>query len=263
MFSKALFKNSKYFPSINNILRHYSDGKTVKIDDKCYVPVLCPQNTNFEDTSNKYIRITRQEPGKVRLGFVPDEWFLFFQEKTGVTGPYVFLVSISSFLISKEYYVMEHEYYSGLSIIIVLYYVATRLGSQIGNMIDKEVDKYELVVNSNREGQKKVLEDTIALENKLQESMAGQLMLQDAKKENVHLQLEAVFRERLLAVYKDVKRRLDFQISKVLIEKKFYHRNLIQWVVTQVIASYTAEQEIKTIDNCLDHLANLSANLKT
>ncbi|KAI4468194.1 mitochondrial atp synthase b chain [Holotrichia oblita] len=186
-----------------------------------------------------------------------------FQEKTGVTGPYVFLVSISSFLISKEYYVMEHEYYSGLSIIIVLYYVATRLGSQIGNMIDKEVDKYELVVNSNREGQKKVLEDTIALENKLQESMAGQLMLQDAKKENVHLQLEAVFRERLLAVYKDVKRRLDFQISKVLIEKKFYHRNLIQWVVTQVIASYTAEQEIKTIDNCLDHLANLSANLKT
>ncbi|KAI4468183.1 mitochondrial atp synthase b chain [Holotrichia oblita] len=157
----------------------------------------------------------------VRLGFVPDEWFLFFQEKTGVTGPYVFLVSISSFLISKEYYVMEHEYYSGLSIIIVLYYVATRLGSQIGNMIDKEVDKYELVVNSNREGQKKVLEDTIALENKLQESMAGQLMLQDAKKENVHLQLEAVFRERLLAVYKDVKRRLDFQISKVLIEKSF------------------------------------------
>lgn len=158
---------------------------------------------------------------------------------------------------------MEHEYYSGLSIIVVLYYVTTRLGSQIGNLIDKGVDKYEFTISSSRKNLQKILEDSVAQENKLQESIAGQLMLQDAKKENVHLQLEAVFRERLITVYKDVKKRLDFQISKLYIERKIYHRNLIQWVVSQVIASYTTETDQKTIDNCLDHLASLSANLKT
>lgn len=65
MSSKGLFKYSKYFPFVNNIVKHYSDGKIVKIDDKCYNPVLCPQDIKLEDTSKKYIRITRQEPGKV------------------------------------------------------------------------------------------------------------------------------------------------------------------------------------------------------
>lgn len=171
-------------------------------------------------------------------------------------------MSVSSFLISKEYYVLEHEYYTLLSVVILLYVATTRVGPHIAKSIDKGIDEYERKWNLNREEQKKNFEGSITLENKLQQSMEGQLMLQDAKKENVALQLERAYRERILIVYKDIKKRLDYQISKALIEKKFIHRNLLQWVVDQVIASYTAEKEKQTIDTCLDHLTSLSTKYK-
>lgn len=199
----------------------------------------------------------------MRFSFVPDEWFQFFHNKTGISGPYVFLVSVSTLLISKEIYVMEHEYYSGLSILIMLYLTVTRLGDKIGKTLDKAVDDYEGTWTATRNLAKKTSEDGIAEENKLQQSMEGQLMLQDAKKENVALQLEAAYRERILTVFKDVKRRLDFHVTKVLIDKKFQHKNVIEYVVSKVIASYTPEKEKQMIEGCINHLSTLSAKYKS
>ncbi|KAI8437313.1 hypothetical protein MSG28_011674 [Choristoneura fumiferana] len=85
-------------------------------------------------------RPVRGEPGKVRLGFVPEEWFQFFHSKTGVTGPYTFGVGLATYLCSKEIYVMEHEYYSGLSLLVMIYVAAKKLGPSISAYLDKEVD---------------------------------------------------------------------------------------------------------------------------
>lgn len=66
--------------------------------------------------------------------------FQFFYPKTGVTGPYVFLGGLSTYLLSKEIYVMEHEYYTGLSILIAVVYATKKFGPAMAKWLDKEVD---------------------------------------------------------------------------------------------------------------------------
>lgn len=87
-----------------------------------------------------YQRPVRQEPGKVRLGFVPEEWFQFFYKKTGVTGPYTFFLTFGTYLISKEIYVMEHEFYNGLSFLIMWIVGVKKLGPALAKWLDKEID---------------------------------------------------------------------------------------------------------------------------
>lgn len=149
-------------------------------------------------------RPVRMEPGKVRLGFIPEEWFQFFYKKTGVTGPYAFGVGLMTYLCSKEIYVMEHEYYSGLSLAIMCVMAVKKMGPAIAKYLDSEVDKIESDWNAGRADELKARSDTIEAEKLEQWRANGSLMLIDAKKENIALQLEAAFRERSMNVYNEV-----------------------------------------------------------
>jgi F-type H+-transporting ATPase subunit b len=55
------------------------------------------------------------------MGIFPAEWFEAFYSKTGVTGPYMALVSMGTFLTSKEYFILEHDFYAGIALAIVGY----------------------------------------------------------------------------------------------------------------------------------------------
>ncbi|CAG0896318.1 unnamed protein product [Darwinula stevensoni] len=115
--------------------------------------------------------VQASEPPKVRLGFLPDDWFQFFYKKTGVTGPYLFGTGLITFLCSKEIYVMEHEYYTGLSLAFIVIYAVKKFGPQMKAWIKKESE--------------------------------GQKYLFDAKRENITLQLESAFRQRQLEVFNE------------------------------------------------------------
>lgn len=105
---------------------------------------------------------------------------------------------------------------------------------------------------------KEALESQIADEQKGQWSMEGQLMLMQAKRENIALQLEANYRERLITAYNAVKKRLDYQVEKENIERRITQKNLVDWVVSRVSASITPDQEKQNINKCIADLAVLA-----
>merc|ERR1712179_555549 len=112
-------------------------------------------------------RVRPTEPGRVRMGFIPEEFFQYMYPKTGVTGPYMFGVGVSTYLLSKE---IE--------------------GSWVGYRVNSI----------------KHIQDSIEAEKTAQWEAEGQSMLFDAKRENVQLQLEAAYRARLATVHGEVKK---------------------------------------------------------
>jgi len=201
-------------------------------------------------------------PGKVRLGFLPEEWFQFFYNKTGVTGPYTFGVGLITYLCSKEIYVMEHEYYSGLSLAIMAIVAVKKLGPAIAKWADSEIDKVETDWKSGREQELKALCEAIEDEKKEQWRADGSLMLMDAKKENVALQLEAAFRERAMNVYNEVKRRLDYQVECRHVERRVNQKHMVNWIVNNVLSSISPQQEKETLNRCIADLNALAARTK-
>ncbi|MPC36729.1 ATP synthase subunit b, mitochondrial [Portunus trituberculatus] len=61
-------------------------------------------------------------------------------------GPYVLGLGLTTFLCSKEIYVMEHEYYTGISILLMVVYAVKKFGPVIGQTLDKRIEVHFLCV---------------------------------------------------------------------------------------------------------------------
>jgi F-type H+-transporting ATPase subunit b len=195
----------------------------------------------------------------VRLGFIPDSWFTFFYPKTGVTGPYVFGAGLLTYLLSKEIWVLEHEFWGGVSFFIMIIYGIKKFGPQVSAFLEKENQNFLDQLNAGKIAELDSLKQAIEAEKRSQVEAEGMKMLFEAKRENVALQLEAVYRERLMEVYQEVKRRLDYQVEKVNVERNIQQRHMVNWIVDNVKKAITPESEQENMKKCLADLKALSA----
>lgn len=202
--------------------------------------------------------VRMEHPAKVRLGFIPDDWFKFFYPKTGVTGPYTFGLGLVTYLCSKEIYIMEHEFYTGLSIAIMGIYAVKKLGPATAKWLDSEVAKSDAEMTAGRDAAIQAAKDSIAAEKVEQDRALAQKMLFDAKRENVKLQLESAYREQLVKVYNETKRRLDYQVEVQNVQRNLEQRHIVDWVLRSVRAAVTPDQEKAALSQCILNIKSLA-----
>lgn len=220
---------------------------------------MCNRAGDEERDLVNFPKLVRAEhPGPVRLGFIPEEWFAFFYDKTGVTGPYVFFTSVATYLCSKEIYVLEHNYYNGLSIAVMLTLAVKKLGPTVAAYADKLNEDELNEMNDAMSNDKKYCEEEIAREKLFQWRGEGELLLMAAKRANVAMQLEAEYRARLWRVYSEVMRRLNCTLDVYAMERYFHQQHLVQWVVAEVTKCITPEINNQYIRLCIEEVARLA-----
>ena len=119
-------------------------------------------------------------------------------------GPYVFLTSFGTYLLSKEWYILEDEFYTGTCLLSIILFTSYKLGPKLGAYLDKEIDSAENDLNSDKEEAIAQCNTEIQNIEKEKWSAEGQLMIYDIKKQNILMQLEANYRENLAIAYTEV-----------------------------------------------------------
>ncbi|CAB3225963.1 unnamed protein product [Arctia plantaginis] len=206
--------------------------------------------------------VRAKQPGPVRLGFIPEEWFRFLYSKTGVSGPYILMLGLANYAASKEILVMEHEYYSGLSVALVVILITKNFGRQIGAILDRGVRDVSEQLQKSRD--EEIAQHVAVLEEgKLAKTRAqAQEILMAVKKENITFQLEAAYRERLMIVYRTVRNRLQYHYKKSRAISHIQQKWMIQWILENVHKSITPEFQKQALSSAIRDLAAVASQVK-
>merc|ERR1711970_853841 len=184
------------------------------------------------DLVNFPARVRPIEKAPVRLGIFPEEWFAAMYPKTGVTGPYMALVGVGTFLCSKEIFVMEHDFY-----------VVMTVGPDWTAAVNKELDADEAALKAIRQNEIDSCKAQVAAEELSQANTTAWEDIIAAKKEAVGLQLEGVYRGRLQSAYTQVKKRLDYQLETANVVRRMEQKHMVDWIIGNVKSSITPAQE--------------------
>lgn len=116
----------------------------------------------------------------------------------------MFATSIGTYLISKEIYVLEHEFYNAISFVIIWIFLVKKFGPPLSKFLEKEQNAEIEGWEDNRKKKIEFAEKNIKAINDSIWRAEGQTILAEAKRENINIQLEAIYRERLAQVYNEV-----------------------------------------------------------
>ncbi|CAL1541362.1 unnamed protein product [Lymnaea stagnalis] len=217
------------------------------------------------DMKNFPTLVQADSPEPVRLGVIPARWFDFLYPKTGVSGPYVLLGGFTLWMMSKEIMVIDHYFWEFPSFWGMVYILNKH--PKVGPKLKKWLaDSYETQKNifytRPLKSMKDQEADNIARNERLIEETETAKHIYLAQKEGVQLQLEAAYRQRLQNAFLDVKKRLDYEVEKTNVRRKFEQDHMVNWIVSSVTKSISPQLEKESIKVCIQTLKGLASKQK-
>ncbi|XP_060079588.1 ATP synthase subunit b, mitochondrial-like [Ylistrum balloti] len=200
------------------------------------------------------------DPPKTRYVVVPEAFFEALYNKTGILGPYLLLLGTPAYMFSHQ--IIKHDYEFGVALFVfpALWYLNKKvhLVDAMTNFITakrevidshwyKPIMDFVEDIDNNIEEKKTLIYQQEALE-----------YIYEAKKENVGLQLEIEYRQRLKSLYEDAMRKLDYQVSIASSKKSFEQGHMAKWITQSVYSSITPQLEKQVMNNCLTNLRQLA-----
>lgn len=214
------------------------------------------------DTKNFPIIPMPDTTPAVRLGILPNSWWEAMYSRTGVSGTYILIIGGVLTMFSKEMLVHDHAIADSFAVVVYIY-LLKKFGPWVNKYLEKSLEKNEYLRYT------KPLEDTRSKLKKAVDEVEkdlwrkeGQKYVFQAMKENLDLQLEADYRQRLNTVYTNVKKRLDYQLEVQNATRRFEQENMVNWITQNVLKSITPQQEKETLANCIKTLKELAQKQK-
>lgn len=229
------------------------------IDKAPIIPALNKEGPE-RDLVNFPRPVQREHPDPVRLAFIPEEYFDFFYKKTGVTGPYMFGIGVWTWLLSKEIYVLEHNFYNALSMFLIIGIVHNKMGPKIAEWADKHIDNWSKETKEAEDAEKVDIKATIADINDYSSKLEVYKDIMNARREAAAAAQEALYREWQVTAYQEAKKRLDYQVDLATVERRIAQKNMSSWITSNVMKSITPAQEAEALKKCISDLKSLSAS---
>lgn len=198
-----------------------------------------------------------------QFGFIPTRWFKAIYPQLGVTGCYTVIFMPLLFGINKEIIYMGHEMAEILVMILVFNWARLKWGDKMKAKLQTWSEKHNNLFYTKPLEQAKsgYIAEVDAIKGEIARQEAVPVIFQ-AKQEQLDLQLEAEYRQRLQEVHDIVKRRLDYQADVEMAQRTFEQNHMVNWIVNSVKKSITPQQEKDSITSCIRTLKNLSASAK-
>ena len=200
------------------------------------------------------------DTGKFRLYCIPEAFFNFMHERTGVLGPYILLWGGLVTLVSKEYLIFQEEFGAFLAWFVVPPIVATKLAPKIGKAFRTKFNDEMMVLDKLKESKiQQFSNEADALDEDATRADSGKEVF-DVYSANAENMIEAEVRTRQEQVYEAFKRRLDYQVALQNLEEQVVQKQMVSWVKQEVDKSIRAQSQKEGINQCLKELKALAAS---
>lgn len=247
----------EYYRQSENLCKRYSE----KVDFYISLWAKCDEIYYGKERDMKNfppVKFVFDTP-KVRFGFLPDSWFQAFYPKTGVTGPYLFMFGCALSLINKEIWVLDVHFMEFAFFCLWGPLLVKFVGPVSSNFFHQTLEVMEEYrCNGPMREIHHSLDSLVATADEEIAKISAATSLIKAKEENVFLQLEAAYRDRLRLAHRTVQRCLDYHVERENVRRRFQQQHLTNWVVDQVVKGITPAQEKETVAHCISELRRLA-----